>query len=82
VKRIYLEQKNLAPSTINVRLAAVRRLAFEVADAGLLSPELAAASDVLRVSSALGRALAIGLRSIRAESCSRNRPCRETLALA
>jgi hypothetical protein len=27
--RIYLEQRNLAPSTINVRLAAVRRLAYE-----------------------------------------------------
>jgi len=40
--RIYLEQKNLAPSTINVRLAAVRRLAYEAADTGLLSPELAA----------------------------------------
>jgi len=37
-----LEQKNLAPSTIIVRLAAVRRLAFEAADTGLLSPELAA----------------------------------------
>jgi site-specific recombinase XerD len=40
--RIYLEQKNLAASTINVRLAAVRRLAYEAADNGLLSPELAA----------------------------------------
>src|SRR5450432_3074861 len=40
--RIYLEQKNLAPSTINVRLAAVRRLAYEAADTGLQSPELAA----------------------------------------
>src|SRR6202034_4100529 len=29
-------------STINLRLAAVRRLAFEAADTGLLSPELAA----------------------------------------
>src|SRR5438874_1612653 len=27
--RIHLEQKNLAPSTINVRLAPVRRLAYE-----------------------------------------------------
>ena len=34
--------KNLVPSTINVRLAAVRRLAYEAADTGLLSPELAA----------------------------------------
>ena len=40
--RFFLEQKNLAPSTINVRLAAVRRLAYEAADTGLLSPELAA----------------------------------------
>ena len=40
--RFYLEQKNLAPSTINVRLAAVRRLAYEASDTGLLSPELAA----------------------------------------
>src|SRR5438128_11940547 len=40
--RIHLETRRLAPGTINVRLAAVRRLAFEAADAGLLSPELAA----------------------------------------
>jgi integrase len=39
--RFFLEQKNLAPSTINVRLAAVRRLAYEASDTGLLSPELA-----------------------------------------
>jgi len=32
--RFFLEQKNLAPSTINVRLAAVRRLAYEAADTG------------------------------------------------
>src|SRR6266704_2315799 len=40
--RIYLEQKQYAPTTINLRLAAVRRVAFEAADSGLLSPELAA----------------------------------------
>jgi len=40
--RFFLEQKNLAPSTINVRLAAVRRLAYQASDSGLLSPELAA----------------------------------------
>ena len=40
--RLYLEGRGLAPGTINVRLAAVRRLAYEAADAGLLSPELAA----------------------------------------
>src|SRR5215469_15588483 len=40
--RIYLEQKHYAATTINLRLAAVRRVAFEAADSGLLSPELAA----------------------------------------
>jgi site-specific recombinase XerD len=40
--RIHLEQRHYAPATINLRLAAVRRLADEVADCGLLSPELAA----------------------------------------
>jgi hypothetical protein len=40
--RIHLEQRNYAPPTINLRLAAVRRVAYEAADAGLLSPELAA----------------------------------------
>ena len=40
--RIHLENRQLAAGTINGRLAAVRRLAYEAADAGLLSPELAA----------------------------------------
>src|SRR5207249_3662326 len=40
--RINLEQKHYAPSTINLRLAAIRRIAYEAADSGLLRPELAA----------------------------------------
>jgi len=40
--RIFLEQAHYASSTINLRLAAVRHLAYEAADAGLLSPDLAA----------------------------------------
>ena len=40
--RIFLEQRQYAPATNNLRLAAVRRVAYEAADAGLLSPELAA----------------------------------------
>src|SRR5438445_753020 len=40
--RIHLESRNLAPGTINLRLGAVRRLAYEAADCGLLSSDLAA----------------------------------------
>jgi integrase len=40
--RINLEQAQYASSTINLRLAAIRRLAYEAADCGLLSPDLAA----------------------------------------
>jgi site-specific recombinase XerD len=40
--RMHLESQGLAASTINQQLAAVRRLAHEAADSGLLSPELAA----------------------------------------
>ena len=40
--RSYLEARQLAPGTINLRLGAVRRLAYEAADSGLLSSDLAA----------------------------------------
>ena len=40
--RIALEQHPYAPSTINLRLAAIRRLAYEASDCGLLSSDLAA----------------------------------------
>jgi site-specific recombinase XerD len=40
--RMHLETVPLAPGTINLRLAAVRRLAYEASDSGLLSPELVA----------------------------------------
>ena len=39
--RSYLESRQLAPGTINLRLGAVRRLANEAADCGLLSSGLA-----------------------------------------
>jgi site-specific recombinase XerD len=56
--RFFLEQKNLAPSTINVRLAAVRRLAYEASDTGLLSPELA--TGIRRVKGAKRLGVRIG----------------------
>src|ERR1039458_5812313 len=40
--RAELEIKGLAPSSINVRLSAIRRLALEAADNGVMAPELAA----------------------------------------
>jgi hypothetical protein len=40
--RIFLEQAHYASSTIKLRLAAVRRLAYEASDSGLLSPDPAA----------------------------------------
>jgi site-specific recombinase XerD len=40
--RMHLESRRLAPGTVNLRLAAIRRLAYEAADSGLLSPEQAA----------------------------------------
>ena len=40
--RLHLESRRLAPETINLRLAAIRRLAYEAADSGMLSPEQAA----------------------------------------
>ena len=41
--RVVLEVKGLAPSSINVCLAAIRRFALEASDNGLLAPEIASA---------------------------------------
>lgn len=40
--RIHLESWHLAPGTINLRFGAVRHLAYEASDCGLLSPDLTA----------------------------------------
>jgi hypothetical protein len=63
--RFHLEERGLAPGTINVRLAAVRRLAYEAADAGLLSPELAAGIHRVKGVRKLGSRLATGLQRAR-----------------
>ena len=55
--RIHLEDRLLAPGTINVRLAAVRRLAYEAADTGLLSPDLAAGIRRVKGAKKLGMRL-------------------------
>src|SRR5664279_6443455 len=56
--RISLEQAHYASSTINLRLAAIRRLAYEAADCGLLSPDLAA--GIRRVKGAKRLGMRIG----------------------
>lgn len=53
--RLQLEAKKLAASTINVRFAAVRRLAYEATDTGLLSPELVAGIRRVKGVPQLGR---------------------------
>jgi len=53
--RIHLESRQLAPGTINVRLAAVRRLAYEAADSGLPSPDLAAGIHRVKGAQKIGR---------------------------
>jgi len=53
--RLTLESRGLAASTINQRLAAVRCLAYEAAECGLLSPELAAGIGRVKGVKHLGR---------------------------
>src|ERR1035438_1884959 len=50
-----LETQWLAPATINVRLAAVRRLAYEAADTGPLNSELVAGIRRVKGVPQLGR---------------------------
>ena len=52
--RIHLEATGLAAATINQRLAAVRRLAHEAADCGLLSADLAAGIQRVKGARQLG----------------------------
>jgi site-specific recombinase XerD len=56
--RISLEQKHYASTTINLRPAAVRRLAYEAANCGLLSADLA--SRIRRVRGAKRLGLPVG----------------------
>jgi integrase len=55
--RYELEARRLAPATINLRLAAVRRLAYKAADNGLLSPDLAASVRRVKGAKKLGTRL-------------------------
>lgn len=68
--RMHLESRHLAANTINQQLAAVRRLAHEAADAGLLSPELAAGISRVRGVKQLGFRSGNWLARSRVRKCS------------
>src|SRR5260221_13228674 len=59
--RSHFESRQLAPGTINLRLGAVRRLAYEAADCGLVSADLAAGIRRVKGVKKLGRRLGSGL---------------------
>src|SRR2546425_10120699 len=67
--RSHLESRRLAPGTVNLRLGAVRHLAYEAADCGLLNPDLAAGSDGSRASRSSAFASAIGSRPNSPSDC-------------
>jgi hypothetical protein len=65
----HLEQRPYAPATINLRLAAVRRVTCEAADAGLLSPELAAGIRHVKGVRCLGVRLGNWLTTEQGDGC-------------
>jgi integrase len=86
--RLELEARRLAPATVNLRLAAIRRLAYEAADTGLLSPELAAGirrvKGAKRIGVRLGNWLTAeqGQALLRAPDTLRLKGCRDRAILA
>jgi len=55
--RYELEGRRLSPATVNLRLAAVRRQAYEASDNGLLNPDLAAGIRRVKGAKRLGMRL-------------------------
>lgn len=62
--RTFLGKKHLAAATIDVRLAAVRRLAYEAADGGILSQDVVAGirrvKGVRQIGQRVGNCLSLG----------------------
>jgi len=56
--RVYLEARGLGSSSISIRLSAIRKLAAEAADNGLLAPELAA--GIIRVKGVKATGVRVG----------------------
>lgn len=73
--RSHLESRQLAPGTINLRLGAVRRLAYEAADCGLLSADLAAGIRPVKGVKKLGIRIGNWLTAEQAQSLWRAPDC-------
>jgi hypothetical protein len=71
--RYELEARRLAHATVNLRLAAVRRLAYEAADNGLLSPDLSASIRRVKGAKKLGTRIGNWLTCARAQASRRSR---------
>jgi len=67
--RMHLESRGLAPGTVNLRLTAIRRLAYEAADSGLLSPEQAAGIRRIKGAKKLGVRVGTGFSRTRPVHC-------------
>jgi len=66
--RVSLEARGLGSSSISVRMSAIRKLAAEAADNGLLAPELAA--GIIRVKGIKSAGVRVGgCRSVRRRIC-------------
>jgi hypothetical protein len=71
--RVALEARGLGSISINVRITAVRKLAVEAADNGLLAPELAA--GIVRIKAVRSRGVRLGnLLSMRQAQALLNTP--------
>ena len=66
-ERVALEARGLGSISINVRITAVRKLAVEAADNGLLAPELAA--GITRIKGVKSKGVGIGFH------CGKPRRC-------
>src|SRR6476646_484691 len=66
--RVALEARGLGSVSINVRITAVRKLAVEAADNGLLAPELAAGIARVKSAKPMGRRLGNWLSAQQAQA--------------
>ena len=67
--RVHLEVQGLAPSTINVRLAAIKKLAAEASDNRMLAPEVAAGIEKVKGAKLSGNRVGSWLAKKRRENC-------------